>query len=303
MLQAVHLLLALTCLPVSWRRSAMDPESLSESPGVITSTSARSPARDRGWTFSAASRRRPTIWKIFQIPLCSVRCRLNDGAACGDPPRTGLRRNPIEDRIRQAPAGSHRARTAGCNSTEAATGVEGADAEVHAPPVRISAGEIEFLQTHVARLFNGNARALKRFVNTYHLVKAALSEVEFDLYAEESPSDDAREDSYRVCMAQLALLATDRRRAQLLAKLIDEASHSSRLTLSAWLDDIEKREGEDVRSIAVDLRAVLLPPLEDLAFDRFVSGSKNSVVIRSISKGSTRPDLLDSRHPVRQLTD
>jgi hypothetical protein len=93
--------------------------------------------------------------------------------------------------------------------------------------VQISATEIEFLKTRVSRLLNGNARALKRFVNTYHLVKAALSEVEFDEFAKKSPTDDARHDSYRVCMAQLALLATNRERARLMAKLVDEASLSA----------------------------------------------------------------------------
>src|SRR6185503_18547770 len=81
--------------------------------------------------------------------------------------------------------------------------------------VRIDARELDFLQTRVAPLLDGNARALKRFVNTYHLVKAALSEVEFDYFAN---------DSYRVCMAQLALLATQRQRARLLATAVDEAS-------------------------------------------------------------------------------
>ena len=274
--QAVHLLLAFDLFACV---VAVDPrwilECLDDSPGVITPGR---PDRQRDTeldVLGGVTTPSDYLEKIFQIPLwlrplpperraplaATLLGRDFDGSDHGHGTASPL----VEPAQREQLAAA---------GAEAETGVDvaGADGEVHAPPeVRISAGEIEFLETRVAPLLNGNARALKRFVNTYHLVKAALSEVEFDDFAPASESDDARQDSYRVCMAQLALLATDRRRAQLLAKLIDEASHSSRSTLSAWLDDLEKREGEDIRSIAVDLRAVLLPQLEKLAFDRFVS--------------------------------
>ena len=215
--------------------------------------------------------------KIFQIPLwlrplpperraplaATLLGRDFDGSDPGDD-NAGLVVDPApRDRLDDG-------RTEAENDEDAA----GTEGDMHAPPeVRITAGEMEFLQTRVAPLLDGNARALKRFVNTYHLVKAALSEVELDAFAPPSGSDDARQDSYRVCMAQLALLATDRRRAQLLANLIDEASHSkeSPPTLSAWLDGLAKQKDEGVRSIAVDLRTVLIPPLEKLRVDRFAS--------------------------------
>jgi hypothetical protein len=126
--------------------------------------------------------------------------------------------------------------------------------------VRIDERELVFLQTRVAPLLDGNARALKRFVNTYHLVKAALSEVEFDFFSDNDP--------YRVCMAQLALLATQRRRARLLARLVDNASQSKPATLGRWLDALAE-EPADSPSIALELKAVLLPELQDLPFDRF----------------------------------
>ena len=135
--------------------------------------------------------------------------------------------------------------------------------EADPPPVhevRIDPRELDFLQTRVAPLLDGNSRALKRFVNTYHLVKAALSEVEFDNFANHEP--------YRVCMAQLALLATQRGRARLLAKLVDEASQSAPSSLGQWLAGL-RTAPTPMCSIAADLASVLLPELSDLPFDRF----------------------------------
>ena len=110
--------------------------------------------------------------------------------------------------------------------------------------VQINAGEIDFLQRRVAPLLNGNARALKRFVNTYYLVKAALSEVEFDEFAPKSlDTDDARHDAYKVCMAQLALLATNRRRARVLARFVDEAPRVN-LHMGKWLSQLPDRADE-----------------------------------------------------------
>jgi hypothetical protein len=258
---------------------AVDPrwilECLKGSPGVIPSPG---PERQRDTeleVLGGLTTPSDYLEKIFQIPLWLR-------------PLPPERRAPLAATLlgRDFDGSAHEDDTAGllgdpapgdqleAGAAEAENGVDAAEVQddVHAPPeVRITSGELEFLQTRVAPLLNGNARALKRFVNTYHLVKAALSEVEFDAFAPPSGSDDARLDSYRVCMAQLALLATDRRRAQLLAQLIDETSHSSPPTLSAWLDGLAKQQGEDVRSIAVDLRAVLIPPLAELRLDRFVS--------------------------------
>jgi hypothetical protein len=84
--------------------------------------------------------------------------------------------------------------------------------------------------------------------------------VEFDSFANHEP--------YRVCMAQLALLATQRRRARVLATLVDEASQAPPSSLGHWLGALGS-EPADIRSIAADLTAVLLPELKDLPFDRF----------------------------------
>jgi hypothetical protein len=57
---------------------------------------------------------------------------------------------------------------------------------------------------------------------------------------------------YRVCMAQLALLATQRNRAQMPGD---------------WLDGLVARGG-DCWPIAEDLKSVLLPEMRQLPFDR-----------------------------------
>jgi hypothetical protein len=241
-LQAVHLLLAFdlfVCVV------AVDPrwilECLATSPGVIAAAGS-DPQRDLEFTvLGGRTTASDYLEKIFQIPLW-------------------LRPLPSE---RRAPL------AATLLGRDFDREIGGRD--LSNTLVRISASELEFLQTHITPLLDGNARALKRFVNTYHLVKAALSEVEFDVFAPPTKSDDARQDSYRVCMAQLALLATNRKRAQLLATLIDGAPPSSGSTLGAWLDDLDTGDAKEVRSIAADLRAVLVPPLEELAFDRFAS--------------------------------
>jgi KAP family P-loop domain len=273
-LQAVHLLLAFDLFACV---VAVDPrwilECLEHSPGVIAPGGADRQRDLELDVLGGLTTPSDYLEKIFQIPLWLR-------------PLPPERRAPLaatllgrdfdsydngRDTSRPPVDPPHRERM-DKEGAEAAGDAAGAEAAVHVPPeVRISAGEVEFLQTRVAPLLNGNARALKRFVNTYHLVKAALSEVEFDDFAPKTQSDDARRDSYRVCMAQLALLATDRRRAQLLATLIDGASPTPGFTLSAWLDDLDTRDAEDIHSIAADLRAVLLPPLESLLFVRFAS--------------------------------
>jgi hypothetical protein len=54
----------------------------------------------------------------------------------------------------------------------------------------------------------------------------------------------------------------------LLAKLVDEASQSPSSSLGAWLGTLGTEPAE-IRSIAADLTAVLLPELKDSPCDRF----------------------------------
>jgi hypothetical protein len=245
-LQAVHLLLAFdlfVCVV------AVDPrwilQSLEESPGV---------------TFGAASKdsdlavlggvTTPSDYleKIFQIPLWLRPVPADRRAALA---ATLLARD-IDQGDRAASIRDDR-----LLAIERAAVLSTADPasvnEVHVLPA-----ESEFLHTRVAPLLDGNSRALKRFVNTYHLVKAALSEVEFGKFA------------YQVCMAQLALLATERQRARALAKLVDDTSRlqDGTLSLGVWLKGLAASD-RDAGSIARDLEKVLLPDFENLPFERF----------------------------------
>ena len=124
--------------------------------------------------------------------------------------------------------------------------------------IKIDPRELAFLP-RVAPLLDGNPRALKRFVNTYRLVKASISDVELEYFAG---------DPHRICMAQLAVLATQRRRARALVRIVDDTSGD--LDLAAWLEKLDQqREDASVHSLAADLRASLLPELEHLEFNTF----------------------------------
>jgi len=129
--------------------------------------------------------------------------------------------------------------------------------------IAIDARELAFLP-RVAPLLDGNASALKRFVNTYRLVKAALSDVELEYFLTGAP--------YRVCMAQLAVLATQRQRARTLVRLTDAASGGSdgrALNVGAWLEGLQGSHDTAVQSLVADLRAALLPESQTVPFEHF----------------------------------
>ena len=249
-LQAVHLLLAFDLFACV---VAVDPrwilECLEDSPGVTPVNDVRDADLAVLGGLTTPS---DYLEKIFQVPLWLR-------------PVPGDRRAALAAALleRDLPPAERRD-PAAIGNDHIATG-EGLDGRVETGPallheVQIDSRESEFLQNRVAPLLDGNSRALKRFINTYHLVKAALPEVEFDNFANQEP--------YRVCMAQLAALATQRRRARLLAKLVDDSSQSPPKSLSAWLEGLGSAN-DDIRSIARALASVLLPELKDLPFDRF----------------------------------
>jgi len=250
-LRAVHLLLAFDLFACV---VAVDPrwilECLEGSPGVTQMNGARDADLALLGGVTTPS---DYLEKIFQIPLWLRPVPADRRAA--------LAATLLE---RDLDSADSRDTVGAANDGAGSRGGEGSPAAAEpreAHEVRIDPRESEFLQNRIAPLLDGNSRALKRFVNTYHLVKAALSEVEFDNFSNPEP--------YRVCMTQLAVLATQRRRARLLAQLIDEASQSPPVSLGAWLARLDSTEG-DSRMIARDLAAALLPELTDLPFNRFV---------------------------------
>jgi hypothetical protein len=262
-LQAVHLLLAFDLFACV---IAVDPrwiiECLEGSPGVNTLGDRSDELRMLGGRTTPSD----YLEKIIQIPLWLRPIPSDRRAALA----TILMQ---KDAASRPAAPGHDGPGGGAPASTLGGGLHSAPRHDHR--VRINPSELDFLRARVALLLDGNSRALKRFVNTYQLVKASLSEVEFDSFANDV---DAREHHlpYRVCMAQLALLTTQRTRARLLASVVDETSavmssesaKDARQTLGDWLDGLVAKGGE-CQSIAEDLKHVLLPELGGLPFDRF----------------------------------
>jgi hypothetical protein len=254
-LGAVHLLLAFdlfVCVV------AVDPrwviQCLRESPGLVIDKNGADSDLD---VLGGAATPSDYLEKIFQIPLW-----LRPVPA---PQRTPLIAallgpHPKAERI---PAGRDRPATdaGGLDAGREKPAPVSVAAKVAAVPgaVHVDPVEVEFLG-RVAPLLDGNARALKRFANTYRLVKASLSDVELDYFVKKTP--------YRVCMAQLAVLATQRRRARELVRLSDAAAGQPQ-QLDGWLLELGGQEDPLVRSLAADLRAALLPELAALPFETF----------------------------------
>jgi hypothetical protein len=261
-LRTVHLLLAFDLFACM---VAVDPrwiiQCLDESPGVISADKAKVLDSDLA-VLGGLTTPSDYLEKIFQIPLWLRPVPSDRRAALA---ATLLERDLGRPDQRPAIQAELAAEADGTPVDEKTDHAKRPPIEGEADPlpvheVRIDERELDFLQTRIAPLLDGNSRALKRFVNTYHLVKAALSEVEFDEFTNHEP--------YKVCMSQLALLATQRGRARLLAKLMDEASQAPPPSLGKWLEELGGRSPE-IRAIAADLTSVLLPELGDLPFVRF----------------------------------
>jgi hypothetical protein len=130
--------------------------------------------------------------------------------------------------------------------------------------------ELDYL-SQLGGLLDGNPRALKRFVNTYRLVKSALSDVELAVFRSHCymlgrNETRARYLPYRMCMAQLAVLCTQRERALRMVALADATSATD--SLGAWLD----RLATDDSPLANCFRAALKEDLTDVtqvAFETF----------------------------------
>jgi len=263
-LQAVHLLLAFECFVVvvavdaRWLK-----ESLERSHGQLRHGDALDggpvdPLARPNQADDSPATAADYLEKIFQIPLwlrpvpASQRAPLIAALLEPHPKVEAPRRGG--DRAAAIEAGG--LQTAGGTSTRAAS------ASKHAPVpgvIHVDPAEFRFLE-RVAPLLDGNPRALKRFANTYRLVKASLSDVELDYFVKDAP--------YRVCMAQLAVLATQRQRARELVRLTD-ATAGRPQKLESWLRELESQKDPLVQSLGADLRAVLLPRLKDLPLETF----------------------------------
>jgi len=235
-LKLVHLLLA---FPLFLCVVAVDPRwvtrCLSQAPGLIDVEDRAELAQEVGVAATATD----YLEKIFQIPLwlrpvpseqrAAIARTLLDPAESVDESRFDLPLTLL--------------RKDGNNI--AAEARSGADVEDDMPdetpvdPDIISDEELQFLDK-LDGLLDGNPRSLKRFVNTYRLVKTALSDVELAVFLRTPPEQGgtvgkrgARYSPYRICMAQLAVLCTQRARALPLVRQADQTIGD--MSLEDWL--------------------------------------------------------------------
>lgn len=143
------------------------------------------------------------------------------------------------------------------------------------PPVvdlTIDAVELEYLD-RLGDLLDGNPRALKRFVNTYRLVKSALSDVELQVFRSRlallggQGEDRPRYYPYRMCMAQLAVLCTQRERALEMVRLADGATPDTKL--GPWLKELESTVDKDLASAFRDVLATDMADLDQVELSTF----------------------------------
>jgi hypothetical protein len=94
-------------------------------------------------------------------------------------------------------------------------------------PLRITAEEAQFVD-RVAPLLSDKPRALKRFVNTYRLLKASLPDIDRENFVSDDPSSP-----YKICISQLAFFTGQPHLAPLLVSQISaDTDHD---TVAAWL--------------------------------------------------------------------
>jgi len=254
-LKLVHLLLA---FPLFVCVAAVDPRwitrCLQQAPGLIDVKS------DLDSEVGVPATATDYLEKIFQIPLWlrpvpseqrgAIVRTLLDPAESPDEPQFDL---PITASDRLVATGQ-------------SEGVEGetendSSASTRIDPDIISADELRYLDRLVG-LLDGNPRSLKRFVNTYRLVKTALSDVELAMFLQ--PLKTTHRDGrigkyspYRVCMAQLAVLCTQRSRALNLVRYADQATANS--SLADWLTQFETIDAD----LAKCFRAALSEDLDN----------------------------------------
>ena len=154
------------------------------------------------------------------------------------------------------------------------TKLEAPEGEDDAPgplidPDMIAGEELSYLD-ELAGLLGGNPRSLKRFVNTYRLVKTALSDVELAWFLQPSTVDGAWTGKpanaylpYRICMAQLAVLCTQRNRALRLVRHADNATGS--MSLMEWLTNFKTIDAD----LAERFQAALSKDLEGTNLETF----------------------------------
>jgi hypothetical protein len=227
-LRVVHLLLA---FPLFVCVVAVDPrwltECLQQAPGVKDATGdLLGQMRASGPAATPAD----YLEKIFQIPLWLRPIPAAQRPAVVRAFLGAAETRPLVRReAQQVSAGDFLA------LEQPAAGPE--DADVETTREDIDAAELKYLDA-LSHLLEGNPRTLKRFVNTYQLVKTALSEAEFKVFLA-TPGDMSYK-PYQFCMAQLAVLCTQRPRALLMVRHADGAE--GKTSIEGWLESLAAKD-------------------------------------------------------------
>lgn len=251
-LKLVHLLLA---FPLFVCVAAVDPRwmtrCLEKAPGLISAGDKPELNEEVGEPATPAD----YIEKIFQIPLWLRPVPSEQRAAIA---RTLLEPSKSSDAQGFFPPVRTSSKGVAVRSSHTPEGPEGSggpQVETIDPDV-ISGRELQYLD-ELEKLLSGNPRALKRFVNTYRLVKTALSDVELAQFLKRLTMHGATYSPYRICMAQLAVLCTQRTLALKLVQHADQANEET--SLEDWLAEFEKVDGDLAKcfenALSADLKA------------------------------------------------
>ncbi len=251
-LKMIHLLLA---FPLFVCVAAVDPRwinhCLKEAPGLIVDNS-----DDLSDEFGIPATTSDYLEKIFQIPLwlrpvpaeqrSAIARTLLDPAEPADEPRVDLPVTALRTIV-------------GSSRPEGLEGDGDMSPEALIDPDVISAAELEYLD-ELTTLLDGNLRSRKRFVNTYRLVKTALSDVELAVFLQPLGNYSP----YRICMVQLAVLCTQRNRALSIVRQADATQKNT--PLLDWLNGIKAGPDKD---LAQSIETALNDDLQDTDLDTF----------------------------------
>jgi hypothetical protein len=251
-LKMIHLLLA---FPLFVCVAAVDPRwinhCLKEAPGLIVDNSG-----DLSDEFGIPATASDYLEKIFQIPLWLRPVPAEQRSAIA---RTLLDpAEPADEPLVDLPVTALRT-IVGSSRPEGLEGDGDMSPKALIDPDLISAAELEYLD-RLTTLLDGNLRSLKRFVNTYRLVKTALSDVELAVFLEPLGNYSP----YRICMVQLAVLCTQRNRALSIVRQAD-ATQKNALLLD-WLNSIKPGPDKD---LAQFIKTALNDDLQDTDLDTF----------------------------------
>jgi hypothetical protein len=123
-------------------------------------------------------------------------------------------------------------------------------------PLRITDDETEFVK-RIAGLLSDKPRALKRFVNTYRLLKASLPDVDRESFIGAGPASP-----YRICLSQLALFTSYPRLAPVLVRHLRKAIPAP-TTLDAWFAGLDQKTQDELQPAVNLIPDRFLIPLLD----------------------------------------